>query len=137
MQFNTVVTNGCFDIIHIGHIRLFKYCKTIAEDVIVLMNSDASVKLLGKGKDRPINNEQERYELLTSIKYISNVLIFNEKTPCKILKEIKPQFYVKGGDYKLEEIPEVSIVKEYGGESLLFDHTGHSTTKILKKINGN
>tara|TARA_Y100001968_G_scaffold216649_1_gene199398 strand:+ start:12902 stop:13315 length:414 start_codon:yes stop_codon:yes gene_type:complete len=137
MQYSTVVTNGCFDILHIGHIRLLKYCKSLADDVIVLLNSDTSVKLLNKGIDRPINPQYERYEILMSLKYVSQVIIFDEKTPCKLIDDIKPQFYVKGGDYIIDQIPETSIVKKYGGEVKLFLHTGHSTTKIINKINDN
>ena len=137
MQYNTVVTNGCFDILHIGHIRLLKYCKTLADDLIVLLNSDESVKLLSKGKNRPIIPQHERYEMLMSIKYVNQVIIFEDRTPCKLLNEIRPQFYAKGGDYNIDNLPEASIVKNYGGEVKLFMHTGHSTSKIIFKSNDN
>lgn len=137
MRTNTVLTNGCFDILHVGHIRLFKYCKTLADYLIVLLNSDVSVRSLEKGPNRPINCQKDRYELLNSIKYIDEVIIFEEITPCSLVSSLKPQFYVKGGDYKIENIPESKIVKNYGGEIILFEHTGHSTTKIVNKINDN
>lgn len=137
MKNNTVLTNGCFDILHVGHIQLFKYCKSLAEELIVLVNSDESVKNLGKGVNRPINTQSERYELLTSIKYIDKVIIFEEATPCELVAKIKPNFYVKGGDYKVDNLPESKVVKKYGGQIRIFKHTGHSTTNLIRKINDN
>ena len=137
MKNNTVLTNGCFDILHVGHIQLFKYCKSLAEELIVLLNSDESVKSLGKGVNRPINTQSERYELLTSIKYIDKVIIFEETTPCELVAKIKPNFYVKGGDYTIDNLPESKVVKKYGGQIRIFNHTGHSTTNLIRKINDN
>ena len=137
MKKETVLTNGCFDILHIGHIRLFEFCKTLGKELIVLLNSDKSIKLLNKAKERPINNEQERFEILSSIKFIDKIIIFEEVNPCKLISEIKPQYYVKGGDYEINDLPESEIVLGYGGEIRIFDHTGHSTTKILEKLNDN
>ena len=137
MKENTVITNGCFDIMHVGHIRLLKFCKTLASEVIVLLNSDNSIKLLGKGISRPINPQSERYEFLSSIKYVSQVIIFDERTPCNLIKKLKPSYYVKGGDYSISEVPEATIVNGYGGQVKIFNHTGHSTTKLISKINDN
>ena len=137
MKKETVLTNGCFDILHIGHIRLFEFCKTLGNELIVLLNSDKSIKLLNKAKERPINKEQERFEILSSIKFIDKIIIFEEVNPCKLISEIQPQDYVQGGDYKIKDLPESEIVLGYGGEIRIFDHTGHSTTKILEKLNDN
>ena len=134
MKKNVILTNGCFDILHLGHVKLLKYAKSIAPYLIVLLNSDDSIRKLEKGIDRPINNQKERYEVLKSIRFVDEVIIFEEKTPLKIIEEIKPQFYLKGGDYKIEDLSEAEIVKGYGGKVYLFSHTGHSTTSLINKI---
>ena len=123
----TIFTNGCFDILHRGHIELLKYCKELGH-VIVGLNGDESVKML-KGDLRPHFNESDRKFVLESLKYVDKVIIFNEETPYNLIKQIKPDMVVKGGDYKKEdvvgnEITEVRIFK-------LID--GYSTTSILEK----
>jgi D-beta-D-heptose 7-phosphate kinase/D-beta-D-heptose 1-phosphate adenosyltransferase len=97
-----VFTNGCFDVLHIGHIELLKYCATFGK-VIVGLNSDESVRRL-KGNSRPFNNQQDRKKLLESIKYVSSVRVFEEDTPYELIKSIKPDLIVKGGDYKVEQV---------------------------------
>ncbi len=97
-----VFTNGCFDVLHIGHIELLKYCATFGK-VIVGLNSDESVRRL-KGNSRPFNNQQDRKKLLESIKYVSSVQVFEEDTPYELIKSIKPDLIVKGGDYKVEQV---------------------------------
>lgn len=122
-----IFTNGCFDILHRGHVELLKYCKELGH-VTVGLNGDESVKIL-KGEQRPYFNENDRKFVLESLKYVDKVIIFNEETPYNLIKQIKPDMVVKGGDYKKEdvvgnEITEVRIFK-------LID--GYSTTSILEK----
>jgi len=125
-----VFTNGCFDIIHSGHIRVFKKCRSLGDIVIVGLNSDSSVRKL-KGPKRPINNQKDRSEVVDSIRYVDYVVIFNELTPYKIIKMIKPDFLVKGGDYKKDEV----VGREFAGKVVIVKMLkGRSTTKIIEKI---
>lgn len=127
----TVFTNGCFDILHVGHIELFKYCKNLSQggSVIVGLNSDDSVKKL-KGESRPINKEKYRKIVLESIRYIDAVIIFNEETPETLLSKVKPDILVKGGDYTFERI----IGKQYAGNVVIFPFIDeHSTTRLVEK----
>jgi D-beta-D-heptose 7-phosphate kinase / D-beta-D-heptose 1-phosphate adenosyltransferase len=124
-----VFTNGCFDILHRGHIELLRYCKKHGLKVIVGLNSDKSIKRL-KGDSRPINNQNDRKFLLESLRYVDEVIIFNEDTPYNIIKKIKPDIIVKGGDYKEKDIigSDISKVK-------IFKYVeGYSTTKKIKDI---
>jgi D-beta-D-heptose 7-phosphate kinase/D-beta-D-heptose 1-phosphate adenosyltransferase len=125
-----IFTNGCFDILHIGHIKLLEFCKQQGDYVIVGLNSDESIKRL-KGEKRPINNEHNRLNVLKSIKYVDQVFIFNEDTPYRLIKTINPDIIVKGGDYKKEE-----VVGNDLAEVIIFNYiNGHSTTKTLEKLN--
>jgi rfaE bifunctional protein nucleotidyltransferase chain/domain len=127
---------GCFDVLHIGHIRLFKYASEISDKVIVGINSDVSIKQI-KGKNRPINNQDIRAEFLLSLKYVSEVIIFDELTPKILIGNLKPTFFIKGGDRTIEVLkedckfsPDTEIIRvDYISE--------FSTTNILKKINKN
>ncbi len=129
-----VFTNGCFDIIHKGHVTYLNEAKSLGDHLIVGINSDDSVKKL-KGKDRPVNNESDRAFVLDNLKSVDDVLIFNEDTPYDIIKEIIPDLLVKGGDWKEEDIVGSDIVKMNGGKviSLQFVNN-YSTTNILEKI---
>ena len=99
----TIFTNGCFDVVHRGHLKLLEYCKSIGNKVVVGINSDASIKKL-KGDNRPVNNQEDRKLLLESLVYVDEVVIFNEETPYNLIKCIKPDIIVKGGDYSIEEV---------------------------------
>lgn len=125
-----VFTNGCFDIIHKGHIRLLKKAKSLGDVLIVGVNSDSSVKKL-KGDTRPINPQGDRAEVLDSIKYVDYVVIFNELTPYKLITELKPDVLVKGKDYKKTEIVGWGIVPKIVQVNLV---KNRSTTKIINKI---
>ena len=129
-----VFTNGCFDIIHKGHVTYLNEAKSLGDHLIVGINSDDSVKRL-KGKDRPVNNEYDRAFVLDNLKSVDDVLIFNEDTPYDIIKEIIPDLLVKGGDWKEEDIVGSDIDKMNGGKviSLQFVNN-YSTTNILEKI---
>ena len=125
-----IFTNGCFDIIHRGHLELLKHCKEIGDYVIVGLNSDKSIKNL-KGNSRPINCELDRKFLLESLKYVDEVIIFSEDTPYNLIKKIKPKIIVKGGDYSVE-----SVVGNDIAEVEIFNYVkGYSTTKTIQDIN--
>jgi|TARA_Y100000034_G_scaffold106995_1_gene136139 D-beta-D-heptose 7-phosphate kinase / D-beta-D-heptose 1-phosphate adenosyltransferase len=124
-----IFTNGCFDIIHRGHIELLRYCHSLGESVIVGINSDESIKKL-KGKNRPINNQEDRKFLLESLKYVSEVVVFDEDTPYNLIKSIRPDIIIKGGDYQIEEVVGNDICKV-----VIFDYIeGHSTTETISRI---
>lgn len=128
-----VFTNGCFDVLHTGHVLLLRECQSLAGlygRVIVGLNSDASVRRL-KGKSRPINDQWSRGLLLESLKYVDEVIIFNEDTPEKLLSQLKPDILVKGGDYSVEDI----VGKQYVKEVVVFPYVdGYSTTEMLRRI---
>ncbi len=132
-----IATNGCFDILHIGHIRSLQKAKSIGNILVVGLNSDASVKKI-KGNDRPINNEKDRAEILAALSCIDFVSIFHEDTAEKFLEIVKPNIYVKGEEYNVDILPEAKIVKKYGGEIFLVPMIpDSSTTKLLEKIKKN
>lgn len=131
-----VFTNGCFDILHIGHIEYLNEAKAQGDVLIIGLNSDASIREL-KGLDRPINNELDRKEMLLNLKAVDCVQIFREQTPEEIIKLIKPNVLVKGGDWKPSEILGSDFVLASGGEvkSLLFKK-GYSTSNLIQAIQG-
>ncbi len=129
-----VFTNGCFDILHVGHIRLLKKAKEVGDLLIIGLNSDSSVKSL-KGAARPIIPERERAELLAAIKYIDYITIFTESTASRVLSILKPDIYVKGGNYSAANLPEWSVVKKFGGKINIIPLEGsRSTSAIINKI---
>ncbi len=129
-----VFTNGCFDLIHVGHIRYLKEAKSLGDVLIVGLNSDKSVKKI-KGEKRPIISERDRAEILDSLKHVDYVVIFDEKDPKKLISKIIPDVLVKGGDWSEDRIIGADIVKKNGGcvKSLPF-FEGFSTTKIVEVI---
>lgn len=132
-----VFTNGCFDILHVGHVRYLKEAKALGDILILGLNSDCSVKSL-KGSNRPINNESDRAEVLSALKAIDYVVIFDEKTAENIVGEIKPDIYAKGGDYSIDTLPEAKIVAEHGGKTVLLQLVdGKSSTNIINKCKEN
>ena len=131
-----VFTNGCFDILHVGHLTYLNEAKRQGDILVVGVNSDSSVKKL-KGETRPINNENDRCELLCGLKAVDYTVIFEEQTPCELLDILKPSIHVKGGDYKKEDLPETKIVEKNGGEVRILGFVeGKSTSKIVEKIKG-
>lgn len=129
-----VFTNGCFDVLHRGHMELLRYCDDLIldsdgfGDVIVGLNSDSSVKRL-KGDNRPINNQEDRKYLLDSIKFVDEVIIFNEDTPYELIKKVKPDVIVKGGDYKEEDVVGNDLAKV-----AVFNYIdGYSTSNTIRK----
>lgn len=129
-----VFTNGCFDILHIGHIRYLSQAASLGDALIVGLNSDNSVKAL-KGQDRPINTQDIRREILLSLRFVDYVVIFDEDTPLGLIKLIKPSVLVKGGDWPIEKIVGADFVISNGGtvNSLPFVD-GYSTTSLLQKM---
>lgn len=129
-----VMTNGCFDILHVGHVKYLEEAKKLGNRLIVAVNSDKSVKLL-KGKKRPINSLKNRIAVLKALKSIDWVISFNEKTPEKLIKNILPDVLVKGGDYNITNIVGKDVVLKNGGKVLTLNfEVGVSTTKIIKNF---
>jgi len=129
-----VFTNGCFDLLHIGHTRYLQKAKSLGDVLIVAINSDDSVKKI-KGETRPIIPQNERSEIIASLECVNYVIIFNEITPNKIIEILKPDIHVKGGDYKIDDLPEATIVKNYGGKLVIVDEIKEkSSSNIIKKI---
>jgi len=127
-----VFTNGCFDVIHSGHIQLFKYCRDKGDIVIVGMNSDESIRRL-KGPNRPINDQHARLGVLESIQYIDHIVIFTEDTPHSLIKSLCPYYLIKGGDYAIESI----VGRENATETIIFNYiNGFSSTNIINKMKG-
>jgi len=132
-----VFTNGCFDLLHVGHVRYLQEAKKLGDFLVVGINSDASVKRL-KGPTRPVQNENDRAEILAALGCVDMTVIFTEDTPEELIKAIKPHILVKGGDWKIEQIVGGSFVQSYGGQvmSLQFIE-GRSTTSIIEKAQKN
>jgi rfaE bifunctional protein nucleotidyltransferase chain/domain len=132
-----VFTNGVFDILHRGHVEYLEDARALGASLIVAVNSDDSVRMLGKGPERPINAEYDRAYLIASLRSVSAVLVFAERTPVEVLGRLRPDIYVKGGDYDMEALPETQLVRSWGGEprALAF-RAGYSTTSLLRRISG-
>jgi len=131
-----VFTNGCFDVLHAGHVRYLAAAKQLGDILIVGLNSDASVRML-KGPERPVNNENDRAEVIAALAAVDFVVLFEEQTAEALVAQIKPQIYVKGGDYNVKDLPEAKHVAGYGGETVLIPEVpGRSTTNIIRRIKG-
>ena len=130
-----VLTNGVFDILHRGHVTYLAQARAQGASLVVAANTDASVKRLGKGEDRPINTCEDRMAVLAALESVSLVVPFDEDTALEVVQEARPQIYVKGGDYDMTAIPEGQAVAAYGGKAvaIAFEHD-RSTTKLLAKV---
>jgi D-beta-D-heptose 7-phosphate kinase/D-beta-D-heptose 1-phosphate adenosyltransferase len=129
-----VFTNGCFDLLHVGHIRYLAQAKKLGDFLIIGLNSDSSVKEL-KGKDRPINSFDDRATLLSAIESVDLVIMFEEQTPENLIKDIVPDILVKGGDYNIEDIVGYQTVMQNGGQvKTLSFYDGYSSTNYINKI---
>ena len=129
-----VFTNGCFDLLHVGHIRYLAQAKRLGDFLIIGLNSDSSVKEL-KGKDRPINSFEDRATLLSAIESVDLVIMFEEQTPENLIKDIVPDILVKGGDYNIEDIVGYQTVMQNGGQvKTLSFYDGYSSTNYINKI---
>jgi len=130
-----VFTNGVFDLLHVGHTRYLKQARALGELLVVGVNSDSSVRSLGKGDDRPITPEEERAELLSSLAFVDAVVIFREDTPEQLIERLLPDILVKGADWEGRENPGQRFIEARGGcmKFIPFE-TGHSTTNLLDKL---
>jgi len=129
-----VFTNGCFDLLHIGHIRYLKEAKKLGDILIVGINRDSSVRKL-KGKNRPFVPERERAEIIASLETVNYVVLFSEPTPLKVIRELKPDILVKGADYEKEEVAGKNVVEARGGKLILIPFfNDHSTSSLIQKI---
>lgn len=130
-----VFTNGCFDLLHIGHVRYLNEARALGDILVVGLNTDASVQKL-KGPSRPIQNEKDRAEILANLKSVNFTALFNEDTPEELIKVVRPDYLVKGGDWKPEQIAGSTFVQSYGGKVMSLQFVdGKSTTNIVSKIN--
>ena len=130
-----VFTNGCFDILHRGHVTYLAQAAALGVSMVVALNSDASVKRLGKGDDRPVNVLADRLAVMASLGCVALVTWFDEDTPLEIIGELRPDVLVKGGDYQMDKLAETAVVKAYGGEALAIPFVaGYSTTALVNKI---
>ena len=126
--------NGCFDVLHVGHIRYLQDAARQADVLVVGVNGDESVRGL-KGAGRPVMNEHERAEIISAIRGVSYVTIFHEQSPARLLGDLKPDFHCKGTDYTPESVPERDVVTAYGGKVVIVgDPKDHSTTEILQRM---
>ena len=129
-----VFTNGCFDILHVGHVRYLRQAKALGDVLVIGLNRDRSVKHL-KGSGRPVTNETERAEVLSALDAVDYIIFFGEHTPEKLIHIIRPDFLVKGGDWKKKDIVGASFVESYGGKVLPLRFVkGYSTTQLVERI---
>lgn len=131
-----VLANGCFDLFHVGHIRYLSGAKELGDFLVVGINSDEQVKKL-KGEKRPFMPENERAEIISSLRCVDFVTIFDEPTVERLIRAIRPDFHAKGTDYTTETVPEREIVRECGGQTAIVgDPKDHSSTELIEKVNG-
>jgi rfaE bifunctional protein nucleotidyltransferase chain/domain len=133
----TVFTNGVFDVLHRGHVAYLAAARSLGDRLVVGVNTDASARRLGKGPDRPLNNERDRAFLLAGLESVDAVVFFDEDTPLALMAQLKPAIYVKGGDYDVAQLAETPLVQSWGGRSLALPFVeGYSTTALVKRIRG-
>jgi len=132
-----VFTNGVFDILHRGHVTYLEQARALGASLVLGLNSDASARGLGKGPERPLNNETDRACVLAALESVSLVTLFEEATPVELLKLVRPQLYVKGGDYDIETLEEARWVRSWGGAARALGFVeGYSTTALVGRIRG-
>ncbi len=130
-----VFTNGVFDILHAGHVHYLQAAKSLGDVLVVGLNTDQSVRNLGKGPDRPINCLADRMAVVGALRCVDFVLSFEEGTPERLIMDLKPDVHCKGGDYVIDDLPEAEIVESYGGRvAILPFAAGHSTTDVIRRI---
>ena len=129
-----VFTNGCFDLLHPGHISYLRAARSLGDTLVLGLNSDASVKRL-KGLSRPVVPEKDRAAVLEALDSVDAVFIFAEDTPIRLMRELEPAVYVKGGDYRVEDLPEAEVAREFGAEVRIIPfEPGYSTSALIEKI---
>ncbi|MDI1272079.1 D-glycero-beta-D-manno-heptose 1-phosphate adenylyltransferase [Polaromonas sp.] len=130
-----VFTNGVFDVLHRGHATYLAHARALGGSLVVALNTDDSARRLGKGPDRPLNNEEDRAVLMAALESVSLVTWFDEDTPLALITELRPDILVKGGDYDMDRLAETAVVKAYGGRALAIPFVdGYSTTALVQKI---
>ena len=130
-----VFTNGVFDVLHRGHVVYLAQARALGGSLIVALNTDASTRRLGKGEDRPLNNEMDRAIVMASQEAVSLVTWFSEDNPQALIAEIRPDILVKGGDYNMDVLPETALMHTWGGKALALPFvSGYSTTALVKRI---
>jgi rfaE bifunctional protein nucleotidyltransferase chain/domain len=130
-----VFTNGVFDVLHRGHVTYLAQARELGASLVVALNTDASARRLGKGPDRPLNNEQDRAVVLAALASVSLVTWFDEDTPIELIAQLKPAILVKGGDYDMAKLAETAVVQGYGGRALAIPFvSGYSTTELVRRI---
>lgn len=129
-----VFTNGCFDLLHRGHVTYLEEARRLGDALVVALNGDASVRRL-KGKGRPLVPLADRARVMAALECVDAVTWFNDQTPVKLVASLKPMVYVKGGDYDISSIPEYPVVKSYGGKAMALHFVkGRSTTRLIRKM---
>src|SRR5690554_6866988 len=132
-----VFTNGVFDILHRGHATYLDAAAQLGATLVVAVNTDASARRLGKGPDRPLNNQEDRAVLLAALQSVDVVTLFDEDTPEALIAELRPDIIVKGGDYDMQVLPETALVESWGGKALAIPFEfDRSTTALVRKIRG-
>ncbi|MEO6031959.1 MAG: D-glycero-beta-D-manno-heptose 1-phosphate adenylyltransferase [Burkholderiaceae bacterium] len=132
-----VFTNGVFDILHRGHVSYLAQARALGASLVVGLNSDTSARALGKGPDRPLNGELDRACVLAALESVSLVTLFDEATPVELLTLVRPQLYVKGGDYDIEKLEEARLVRSWGGDARALPFVdGYSTSALVARIRG-
>jgi D-beta-D-heptose 7-phosphate kinase/D-beta-D-heptose 1-phosphate adenosyltransferase len=130
-----VFTNGCFDILHYGHVKYLEKARKLGNCLIVGLNSDRTVRIIKKDKNRPINSQAKRAEVLEALSCIDYIVFFDEETPLNLIKILKPHIIVKGGDWKKQDVIGRDIVESYGGKVVIIPYIkGYSTTNIIESI---
>ena len=132
-----VFTNGVFDVLHRGHVTYLAQARTLGAALMVAVNSDASARSLGKGPDRPLNREIDRALVVAALQAVDFVVLFDEATPCELIERIRPDVYVKGGDYDIDRLRETELVRGWGGRAVAIPFVdGYSTTQLVQRIRG-
>ncbi|MFI4869279.1 MAG: adenylyltransferase/cytidyltransferase family protein [Steroidobacterales bacterium] len=132
-----VFTNGVFDILHLGHVAYLAGARAQGATLLVGVNSDRSARQLGKGAGRPLNGEYDRVAVIAALESVSYATLFDEATPCELIRRCRPDVYVKGGDYDIETLEETRLVRSWGGRALSIPLVaGYSTTALVQRIRG-
>jgi rfaE bifunctional protein nucleotidyltransferase chain/domain len=130
-----IFTNGVFDVLHCGHVTYLAAARSLGASLVVALNTDASARRLGKGDDRPLNNQHDRAAVIAALESVSMVTWFDENTPLEIITELKPDTLVKGGDYDMRTLAETAVLESYGGNAVAIAFVqGYSTTALVQKI---
>lgn len=130
-----VFTNGVFDLLHTGHVHYLYAARQLGAALLVAINTDASARRLGKGPERPLNRQADRAYVLAGLACVDAVTFFDESTPVALIGELRPDIYVKGGDYDMETLEETRLVRSWGGHSLALPfQSGYSTTQLVRRI---